>query len=200
MTIHSSSGPRVTVVTVNHWHVVFFRRVQGIVTKEGMLLKTSTISAAAGALLLLALLRLRLHGRASLDSCSSRASRDHKARTGHLWHCMSLLRRSVALRVCSHHIARWQCLTRSKPLALGMVHTTYCRHGRHVGRHGVPTVSCVRCPCHVSSIHCHWLRHHVRSTWHGPSLDRSGGQLVFHASYQELCTMTQIDWGLMLGC
>ena len=84
MTIHSSSGPRVTVVTVNHWHVVFFRRVQGIVTKEGMLLKTSTISAAAGALLLLALLRLRLHGRASLDSCSSRASRDHKARTGHL--------------------------------------------------------------------------------------------------------------------
>ena len=62
----------------------FFRRVQGIVTKEGMLLKTSTISAAAGAFLLLALLRLRLHGRASLDSCSSRASRDHKARTGHL--------------------------------------------------------------------------------------------------------------------
>ena len=60
----------------------FFRRVQGIVTKEGMLLKTSIISAAAGALLLLAL--LRLHGRASLDSCSSRASRDHKARTGHL--------------------------------------------------------------------------------------------------------------------
>ena len=58
----------------------FFRRVQGIVTKEGMLLKTSIISAAAGALLLLAL--LRLHGRASLDSCSSRASRDHKARTG----------------------------------------------------------------------------------------------------------------------
>ena len=86
-----------------------------------MLLKTSIISAAAGALLLLAL--LRLHGRASFDSCSSRASRDHKARTGHLRHCMSLLRRSVALRVCSHHIARWQCLTRSKPLALGMVQT-----------------------------------------------------------------------------
>ena len=74
---------KVMVVTVNHWHLLF-RRVQGIVTKEGMLLKTSSISAAAGALLLLALLRLRLHGRASLDSCSSRASRDHKALTGHL--------------------------------------------------------------------------------------------------------------------
>ena len=72
---------KVMVVTVNHWHFVFLTG-QGIVTKEGMLLKTSIISAAAGALLLLAL--LRLHGRASLDSCSSRASRDHKARTGHL--------------------------------------------------------------------------------------------------------------------
>ena len=79
MTMNSSI--KVMVVTVNHWHFVF-RRVQGKVTKEGMLLKTSTISAAAGALLLLAL--LRLHGRASLDSCSSRTSRDHKARTGHL--------------------------------------------------------------------------------------------------------------------
>ena len=63
------------VVTVNHWHFVF-RSVQGIVTKEGMLLKTSIISAAAGALLLLAL--LRLHGRASLDSSAELAG-DHKA-------------------------------------------------------------------------------------------------------------------------
>ena len=149
-----------------------------------MCLKTSAASATAGALLFLAL--LGLHGRASLHSCSSRAGRDHKARAGHLWHCMPLLRRRVAFRVCSDHIARWQCLTRSKPLALGMVQTTHCRHGRHVGRHGVPTISCVRWPCHVSSIHCHWLRHHVRSTRHGPSLDRSGGHLVFHACYQVL--------------
>ena len=122
MTMNSSSWSR---SWLSLWIIgmLFFRRVQGIVTKEGMLLKTSIISATAGALLLLAL--LRLHGRASLDSCSSRASRDHKARTGHLRHCMSLLRRSVALRVCSHHIARWQCLTRSKPLALRMVQTTY---------------------------------------------------------------------------
>ena len=151
---------------------------------KGVRTETSASSATARALLLLAL--LGLHSRASLDSCSSRAGRDHKARAGHLWHCMPLLRRSVAFRVCSDHIARWQCFTRSKPLALGMVQTTHCRHGRHVGRHGVPTISCVRWPCHVSSIHCHWLRHHVRSTRHGPSLDRSGGHLVFHAIYQVL--------------
>ena len=159
-----------------------FTRSHRKVTKERMCLKTSAASAATGALLFFTL--LGLHGRASLHSCSSRAGRDHKARAGHLWHCMPLLRRSVAFRVCSDHVARWQCLTRSKPLALRMVQTIHCRHGGHVGR---PTISCVRWPCHVSSIHCHWLRHHVRSTRHGPSLDRSGRHLVFHAGYQVLC-------------
>ena len=142
-----------------------------------MLLKTS---AAAGALLLLALLGLWT----SFHSRSSRAGRDHKALTGHVWHWVALLRCSVPFRVRGDHETWWQGFTRSKPLALRMVQTTHCWH---VGRHGIATVCCVWWSCHVSSsIHSHWLRHNVGSTRHGPSLDRSGGHLVFHAAYRVL--------------
>ena len=153
-----------------------FRRSQGMFTKS-MLLKTS---AAAGALLLLALLGLWT----GFHSRSSRAGRDHKALTGHVWHWVALLRCSVPFRVRGDHKTWWQGFTRSKPLALRMVQTTHCWH---VGRHGIATICCVWWPCHVSSsIHSHWLRHNIGSTWHGPSLDRSGGHLVFHAAYQVL--------------
>ena len=143
-------------------------------SQRSKLLKTS---AAAGALLLLALLGLWT----GFHSRSSRAGRDHKALTGHVWHWVALLRCSVPFRVRGDHKTWWQGFTRSKPLALRMVQTTHCWH---VGRHGVATICCVWWPCHVSSsIHSHWLRHNIGSTRHGPSLDRSGGHLVFHAAY-----------------
>ena len=116
-----------------------------------------SLAAAAGALLLLALLRLG----SCLHSCCSGAGRDHKALAGHVGHGMALLGSRVPFWVRCDHKAGWQGLSGGEPLALGMVQTTHCWH---VGRHGIATVGGVGRTGHVGTwIHDHGLRHRHHS-------------------------------------